>query len=45
VGAVAHRLLRDSEQLRHLAIALAAVEHQREHGALVGWQSVKLGHL
>jgi hypothetical protein len=40
-----HGALGDGEHLRHLAIAPAALEHQGEHGTLVGWQSVELGHV
>ena len=45
MSSVAHRRLWDREHLGDLGVALAALEHEREHGALVGWQSVELGHL
>ncbi len=45
VRPVAHGVLRDTEQLGYLAVALAAVEHERKHSALVGWQSVELSHV
>ena len=42
---VAHSVLWNAEQLGYLGVALAAIEHERKHGALVGWQSVELSHV
>ena len=44
VRTVAHRALGDREHVGDLPVALAPVEHEREHGALVGGQSVEVGH-
>jgi hypothetical protein len=45
VRPVAHGVLRNAKQLGYLGVTLAAVEHERKHGALVGWQSVELSHV
>jgi hypothetical protein len=42
---IAHRVLRDAKQVGHLGIALTAIEYERKHGTLVGWQSVELCHV
>jgi hypothetical protein len=45
VRPVAHGVLRNAEQLGYLGVALAAIEYEREHGTLVGWQSIELCHV
>jgi hypothetical protein len=40
VGTLSDRALGDAKHLGHLAVALATVEHEREHGTLVGWESI-----
>jgi len=45
VRPVAHGVLRNAEQLGYLGVALAAIENEREHSTLVGWQSVELCHV
>ena len=42
---VAHGVLWNAQQLGYLGVALATIEYERKHGALVGWQSVELCHL